>query len=87
MLFLFLLCLFYISIPILSELSAGGDMVSVFGQLSSTEGKTGVRSLVISWKFGRRAGGPVAFFVLDTCWQPSAGTQDFFFLSAETCAW
>jgi hypothetical protein len=53
--------LFYISIPLLSELSAGGDMVSVFGQLSSTEGKTGVLSMVISWKFAQAGRGPSCF--------------------------
>ena len=53
-------------------------IVSVFGQLSS-KGRTGILSMVISWKFAQWPGAQLAFFV--TTWQslrPSYGTQGLF---------
>ncbi len=60
--------------------------MSIFGQLSS-KGRTGTDTFDCNFQEIRAgAGGPVCFFCTWRPLGPSAGTQDFFFLSAGICA-
>jgi hypothetical protein len=53
-----------------------GDMVSVIRQLSS-KGRTGILSMVVSWKFAQGPGGPVYFLCRWRSFGPSAGTEAY----------
>ncbi len=58
---------------------AGLETVSVFVQLSSN-GRTGIFSMVISWKFAQGPGAQFAFFLLGHHFRLRLTLRTFFFL-------